>query len=301
MTALASDRQTARIPLTHAALAVLVAAIWGTNFVVIAVGLHDFPPLLFAFLRFALVFFPAALFVRRPRVRWSALGAYGVLTGGGQFGLIYMAMRGDITPGLASLVIQSQVFFTIGLAVLTAHERVSATQWLSILLAATGLVLIAFNAGGEATAFGLSLVLVAGFSWACANMLVKAAPTAGMLGYVVWASLFALPPLLLWSLALEGTETAIHVITSASLGAWLALLWQSVGNTLFGFAVWSWLLAKHSAASITPTALLVPIFGILTSALIGGEALQTWKIAAALLVMGGLSLNFLVTWLTRSR
>lgn len=75
------------------------------------------------------------------------------------------------------------------------------------------------------------------------------------------------------ALALEGTETEIHAITSASLGAWLALLWQSVGNTLFGFPVWSWLLAKHSAASITRTALPVPIFGILTSALIGGEVL----------------------------
>src|ERR1700682_3969429 len=90
----------------HIALAVLVMAIWGTNFVVIKIGLRDFPPFLFALLRFFFSALPFAFFVRRPQVEWRWLVLYGVFLGAGQFGLLFYAMREDISPGLASLVVQ---------------------------------------------------------------------------------------------------------------------------------------------------------------------------------------------------
>src|SRR5690606_28946288 len=104
------------VPWRHLALALLVVAVWGTNFVVIKVALDDLPPLLLATLRFALSVLPAALILPRPRVPWTNLAAYGGLVAG-QFGLLYLAMTRDISPGLASLVLQLQVFFTIGLAI----------------------------------------------------------------------------------------------------------------------------------------------------------------------------------------
>src|SRR5438128_2520747 len=125
----------AQLRLRHFLLALAVVAVWGTNFVVIKFALGHFPPLLFASLRFGVAFIPAALFLPRPAVSWRNLSLYGLLIGVGQFGILYLAMRGRISPGLASLVIQTQVFFTIGIAMWLTHERVHGFQWLSLLLA----------------------------------------------------------------------------------------------------------------------------------------------------------------------
>ena len=67
------------------------------------------------------------------------------------------------------------------------------------------------------------------------------------------------------------------------------MAWQAIGNTLFGYGAWNWLLARHNPAStVTPKALLVPVFGMTASALALHEGLPTWKLGAAALVMGGL-------------
>ena len=111
----------------HLLLALLVMAVWGSNFVVIRIGLDHLPPLLFAALRFSAAFLPAALFLRPPSAPWRNLAAYGVLIGAGQFGMLFLAMSGHITPGLASLVVQTQVFFTIALS---AHNTPTTTsEW----------------------------------------------------------------------------------------------------------------------------------------------------------------------------
>src|SRR3546814_9849860 len=79
-----------------------------------------------------------------------------------------------------------------------------------------------------------------------------------------------------------------HALAHASGWGWLAAFWQAAGNTVFAFGAWGWLLARHPAATVTPTALLVPVFGILASAALLGEPLPPWKIIAAGLVLGGL-------------
>ena len=118
----------AALPLRHFLLALAIVTVWGTNFVVIKIALGDVPPLLFATLRFILVFLPAAVVFPRPSVSLGNLALYGILIGVGQFGLLYIAMNGLISPGIASLVIQSQVFFTIGLAALLAGFQQSAKK-----------------------------------------------------------------------------------------------------------------------------------------------------------------------------
>jgi O-acetylserine/cysteine efflux transporter len=281
------------LPPRHFLLALAVVAVWGSNFVVIKVALGALPPLLFAALRFALALLPAAFFVPRPAAGWRNLAGYGVFIGVGQFGLLYLAMRSQISPGLASLVIQMQVFFTIGLSMRLTGERLRALQWLALALAVAGIALIAAHAGGSTTLGGLGLTLFAAFSWAAGNTLSRRAGAVNMLGYVVWSSAFAVPPLLALSWAFEGSDAIVAGLRAADAATWGAVLWQSVGNTLFGYAAWAWLLARHPAATVAPMALLVPVFGMTASAWWLGEALPAWKLAAAALVIGGLALNLL--------
>jgi O-acetylserine/cysteine efflux transporter len=279
------------LPLRHVLLALAVVAVWGTNFVVIKFALAHLPPLLFAALRFALAVLPAAFFIPRPAAGWRNLAAYGVLIGVGQFGLLYLAMRGHITPGLASLVIQTQVFFTIGLSMVLTGERLQPLQWLALGLAAGGIVVIGLNTDAATTLLGLAVTLVAAASWAGANTVSRRAGRVDALAYVVWSSAFAVPPLLVLSLVFEGGDAIVSGLRSADAATWAAVVWQSVGNTIFGYGAWAWLLARHPAGTVAPMALLVPVFGMASSAWWLDEPLPGWKLGAAALVIGGLALN----------
>ncbi len=283
----------ATLPLRHFLLALAIVAVWGTNFVVIKLALGHLPPLLFAALRFSLALFPALLFLPRPTVGWRNLALYGVLIGVGQFGLLYLAINGHISPGIASLVVQTQVFFTIGLSMRISGERVQPFQWLALLLATAGIATIGLHTDGTTTALGLFLILGAAMSWAGGNIAAKEGRPSNMLAYVVWSSAYAVPPLFVLSYVFEGGDAIATGLRDASWMTWAAVAWQSWGNSLFGYAAWGWLLARHQAATITPMALLVPVFGMGASTWWLGESLPAWKLLAAALVMGGLAVNLL--------
>jgi O-acetylserine/cysteine efflux transporter len=285
------------MPFPHLLLALAVVATWGTNFVVIRFGLGTFAPYTFAALRYTFSCLPLVFFIPRPAASWGKVAAFGLLIGGGQFGLLFWAMRADISPGLASLVIQTQVLFTIVLSALKYGERPKPLQAPAFALAVGGLGLVAWHvsSGADATPLGLALVLAAAMCWAGGNLVARAAGRVDALGFMVWSSLFAAVPLWLVTWAVDGRARVAESLVHAGGAAWAAVAWQAVGNVLFGFGAWSWLLARHTAASVTPTALLVPVFGMTASALVLHEGLPGWKLLAAALVMGGLAVNLAAT------
>lgn len=275
--------------LPHLLLALAVIVVWGTNFVIIKLGLGEFPPLLFATLRFFFSCVPWLLFIRRPAVPWRLLIANGVFLGFGLFGVLFIAMRNDIAPGIASLVVQTQAFFTIGLSMLLLGERLRAFQATGLALCIGGLVMLFLHVDASTTTLGLVLTLGCGLSWAVANMVAKKAGKIDMLGFMVWSSLFAVPPLLLASLIFEGPQRIADGLVHASWFGWTASIWQGVANTLFGYGAWNWLLARYPAATISPLSLLVPVVGMASAAVWFGEPLPSWKLEAGALVLLGLA------------
>ncbi|WP_231958838.1 EamA family transporter [Altererythrobacter sp. B11] len=280
-----------RMPLPHLLLAIVGVAVWGSNFVVVHVGLERFPPFTFAALRFLLASVPLLAFVPRPKTSLANVAAYGGLIGFGQFGPTFYAMTGHMSPGLASVLIQTQAFFTVGLAMLFNRERPTAVNFAAMAVSITGVALVAAHTGGGADTFGIVLMLVAAMGWAGGNIVVKRAGQIDMFALVVWGSLFAVPPLTLMVLVFEGPAAATAAMAQADWIGWSALAWQTLGNTLFGYAIWNWLLSRHPATQVAPLGLLVPIFGLSASAWFLGESLPGWKIAAAGLVIAGLVIN----------
>lgn len=284
-----------------AALALAVLFVWGTNFVVIKLGLDVLPPLFFATLRFFFVLVPAVFFIKRPAVRWPIIGLYGISIGLIQFGLLFIAMKGMISPGLASLVVQMQVFFTVAIAMARQGEKVAPHQLAAFVLALGGMGVIAMHNGHGTTVAGLALVLGAAMGWSLSNQAAREAAreaaargeTVNMLALVVWGSLFAVPPLLALSLLTEGPAAIQHGLEHAGWVTWAAVAYQTVGNTMFGYGIWAWLLSRYPAATISPLSLLVPVVGFASSALFLGEPLPLWKIGATLLIMAGLAVNLL--------
>ena len=277
--------------LTDQLLALLVVAIWGTNFVFIRLGLDELEPFTFATLRFALVALPLVFFLPKPNTSWLNLISYGLFIGVGQFGLLFWAMKADISPGLASLIVQMQVFFTVFLSATLLRERVTLQQLLSLLVCLSGLVIILVFTDASATYLGITIVLFAGLFWACGNLVVKHAGKVDMLAFMAWSSLFSIPPLLGVAFLSEGGLGIASSVGNLSVQGWLVVLWQAIGNTIIGYGLWNTLLGRYTAASVAPWALLVPVFGMAASALFLNELMPTWKVAAAALIVIGLALN----------
>ena len=272
-------------------MALLTVFIWGSNFVVIKTGLEHWPPFLFTALRFFFAAIPLIFFLPRPKTSWNKLIFYGLFIGVGQFGLLFWAMENDISPGLASLVVQIQVFFTIILSIFMFNEQVRIFQYWALLISFLGIFVIGFYSDADATLFGVVLILLAALAWAFGNIVIKSIGKVNIIAFLSWSSLFAVPPLLLISFFKETPEIIVATIYTAPLSAWLAVLWQTIGNTLIGYGIWNYLLNKYPAAIVTPWALLVPVFGMSASSIILSESLPVWKLIAASLVLLGLLLN----------
>lgn len=266
----------------HLALAIGLAAVWGFNFVVMEVGLRHFPPLLYAGLRFTLAAFPALLIVRRPGVPWRWVFGVAGAMGVGQFGLLLIGMRAGMPAGLSSLVLQSQTLFTVLLAVTLLGERLTSRRVTGLIVAFTGLVVVAIDFGASGPVGAFSLCVAAAFAWSIGTILQRKAAPPDSLRFMVWVSALSAPPLLALSLLVDGVPTL-----SAPVEGWLSLGYVAFISTLAGFGVWGYLLRRYDASVVAPYTLLVPVFGMSSAFLATGEPISPLKLTAAALIVCG--------------
>lgn len=274
----------------HVCLAVLVAAVWGVNFVVIEVGLDHFPPLLFSALRFLVAALPAVFFVGRPKVAWKWIVGVGLVLGVAKFGLLFIGMDAGMPAGLSSLVLQVQAVFTGFFAFLALGERPGRVRVTGMVIALGGIAVAAVDEGetGPLTAF--ALLMGAAACWGVSNVLTRKASPPDALNFMVWVSTVPVLPLLALSLLFEGP--------SRDLAALRSLDWQGAGiivyvawvTTVFGFGAWGHLLRRHPASTVAPFSLLVPVFGMSSAALVLGESVSGLRWCAAALLVGGVAL-----------
>lgn len=275
-------------------LALAIVCVWGVNFVVIKVGLAGVPPMLLGALRFLLVVFPAIFFVPRPRVPWRLLLAYGVTISLGQFAFLFSAMAVGMPAGLASLVLQSQAFFTLAIAALWLGEPVRWHNLAGMAVAAGGLALIGTGAAGASSgmsAAGFVLTLCAAFCWASGNIVSKKIGPVDLLGLVIWGALVPIVPFALLSLWLEGPARIVQSVTQVSGMAVLAIAYLAFAATVFGYTMWGRLLTRYPASQVAPLTLLVPVVGLVSAHALLGEDLSATQWIGAAVVMAGLLLN----------
>lgn len=280
----------ATLPFRHLFLALIVVAIWGSNFVAIKLALVDLPPLLLCAVRFVFVSLPLVFFLPRPAITWSQLLIYGLTMFAAQFAFMFLGMKLGMPAGLASLVLQFQVFVSLALSVVMLGERVRAIQVAGALVAAIGFFVVARHTGGDVTVAGFVCVLLAAVSWSFANVTSRRLGKINPLALVAWGGLVVPLPMGLASLVFEGPDAILHSLTHASAATWLSVAYTVYLSTLVAYTAWSWLLSHYPASTVTPFTLLVPVFGMLSSALWLGEALPGWKLQAAALVIAGLVL-----------
>lgn len=286
---------------TDLLLALCVVIIWGVNFVVIKVGLEGIPPFLLATLRFMLVAFPACFFVKRPAVPLKWLVAYSMTISFGQFSLLFLAIKLGMPAGLASLIIQAQVFFTLLFSACLLREKLHAWNLAGLVVAIAGMILLVQHSlvgqgGSSMTLTGLLLTLAAAFSWGLGNIsnkvIMRDYPVPG-LSLVVWSALIPILPFVLCSLWFEGPTAIRDSLSGFTLSGVLSVLYLSLLSTLVGYGLWGSLLGRYEASKVAPMALLIPVAGIISAALLLNETITLGQITGIVVIIAGLIITTL--------
>jgi O-acetylserine/cysteine efflux transporter len=270
--------------------------LWGVNFVVIKWGLRGISPFVLGALRFTFAALPAVFFLRPPRVPLRLYLGYGLASGLGQFAFLFVAINVGMPAGLASLVAQSQAFFTVILAALFCSERPKAVQVLGMVVAAAGLTVIGSAQGVGMPLNGFLLTLCAALCWALGNLGSRALAKHGpvnVLAFVVWSSL--IPPLPFLGLAclLEGSAVIRTSLVAMDLRSWLAVAYLAFVATLVGYGLWNRLLRAYAANLVVPFTLLIPVVGLVAAFVALGEKLSAAQALGGALVVAGLAIPLL--------
>ena len=282
-------------------LVILVASLWGFNFVVIDWGMGTVPPLLFAAIRFSVVSV-ACLFVKRPPVPFRTVAAVGAFMSLGQFGFLYLAMHLGMGPGLAALVLQSQAVFTIVIASVALRERPTRAQVTGTALGAVGLFVVALGIGGQAPLAALGLCLLAGLSWGVGNVVSRASHAPGGLALTAWSATIVPVPLLGLSLLLYGPGAMGHGLGHLGWNGVLSTVYTAGLCSLIGYAIFNRLLSKYPSGHVVPWVLLAPVVAMAASWPLLGEVPTAAELAgAALLVVGVLTAQGIIRLPTAAR
>lgn len=273
----------------HSMLAVLVMLVWGANFVVIDEGLADVPPLLFLAMRFVLVALPLVFFVPPPSAGWRTVVAVGTFMSLGQFSLLYISLNLGMPAGLASLVLQAQVIFTIVIAAVVLKEPPTRRQVVGATLGTAGLVLVVIAHGVSAPVVPVIVLLGAATSWAIGNVIARRAGVASGLSLVVWSALVVPLPALGLSLVVDGSDEVGRALTHLTVTAIASTAFTAIGASLLGYGIFNSLLARYPASAVVPFVLLVPIVGIATAWIVQDEVPSALELVGGVVMLAGVA------------
>ena len=299
--------QSAGLTRGDAARLAAVILIWGLNFVVMKLGLKGLSPMLMGALRFSIAALPILLLVKAPKLPLRYLIGYGLAQGLGQFGLLFLALQLGMTAGMGSVVLQSQAFFTLLLAVPVLKERTLPLQWLGLVVALAGLVAIASAHGegpGQMSLIGFVLCLGAALMWALSNVIGRLAARVGdfePFNFIVWTSVVPILPFFLlawWQQGGAAVEAQLRQLDLTGVGA---VIYLGLLGTLLAYSFWTRLLKRHPAGKVVPWSLLVPVVGLWAAAAAFDERPTPMQWAGTAAVLLGLLINQGAVWLWQRR
>lgn len=275
------------------AAVLLVVVVWGINFVVMKVGLASLTPFQMGAGRYLFAFLPLALLVRRPPVRARWLLAFGMTQGVGQFGLLFLALQVGMGAALASVLLQTQVFFSACFGFLLLRERIARPLKVGMGFAALGLACfgtaaVASPAGASVTVWGLLLTLAAAAMWSLSNIIVRLAQRESAdfdpLAFIAWCSGVPILPFALLSACFDPPGAQAHWLQMPWTG-WAALAFLGWVATDLGYGLWTRLLKRHPASRVAPFSLGVPLVGLCAGILLLGERVAPLQWGGASLVL----------------
>jgi len=274
---------------------VLLALLWGSSFLFMREGAHEFGAVATAWVRLTLaaVMLTPVLIWRREVVvlqqHWRPALSSGLLNAGIPFACYAYALM-HINTGLTSILNATTPLFGALIAWVWLGDKLNATRALGLALGFTGVVLLAsdvpggisFKSGGS----GLAIVacLVATFCYGIAGSFNKRylqnVPSLVTTTGSLWgASLgLAIPALLTWPSA----EPSRH--------AWVALGVAGLLCTALAYVLYFRLMARTGPARAMTVTFLIPVFANLLGVFFLDEVVTHWMMGCALVIVAGTAL-----------
>nr|WP_315019816.1 EamA family transporter [uncultured Aminipila sp.] len=216
---------------------------------------------------------------------------------------MFYAIHIGMPAGVASVILQSQAFFTILLAGILLKEPILKSQIIGLFVAGVGLYLISGNVAGisQIPIEALLLTLLASSFWGASNIIARHASAVAasrgrslnMLSLVVWSSLVPPLPMLAGALLFDKPRTLMYALNNLNAISIFSIFYLSILATLIGYGIWSILLAKYPAGKVAPLSLLVPVIGLVTAQIVLKEYLSIVQwIGGVIIILGLLISNF---------
>ena len=281
------------------AMPAVFVLIWSTGFVVAKYGLPYAPALTFLSIRYALSMFCFLVWIALARVSWPRgrqqwlhLSVSGVLIHAGYLGGVWMAIKGGMGSGLASLMVGLQPVLTaLWVSTMTSSqggtEKVTQRQWLGLALGLGGLVLVVsrkFGSTLEITAVTLAAITVALLSITAGTLYQKRyvapADVRGANAIQIAAAFAVTLPLALF-------ETEAITWTPQFMGA---LAWSVLVLTLGGSSLLYMLIQRGAATAVTSLFYLVPPCTALMAWLLFAEQITAVTVLGTAITALGVSL-----------
>lgn len=278
-----------------------MAVLWGASWPAGRIIAQSMPPLAGACLRFVLatmVLLPwmywsggFAQLPRWSRQRWLGMAAAGA-TGVFGYAAFFLSGLQHLPAGKASLVITLNPVLTLLMAVWLFKERLNATIAAGMLLAVIGAIVVISH--GQplsllhgAVGVGELLILGCVACWVCYTLIGRWVLTGvDALSTTAVTSAIGAALLLVVSLVVEGPQAYVSVLQSGST-AWLALLFLAFGATALAYAWYFDGVKALGAGAASGYITLVPLFGVLISALMLGEAIDTPMLLGGAMAIAG--------------
>ena len=273
-------------------IALVVAFAWGLNFVVAKIALDEMPVYVLLSLRFLLTSLPFIFFIPRPKeISWMHLGALSLCLYIFMFSFVHGSIAVGLSPGIASLSLQTQAIFTMVLSAIIFRSKISGRQITGIGIAFLGILVIGLEQHGSESFLGFIFILCGAFMWAISNILLRSAKHANAFALTIWMGIIPPLPMLGAGVYMDSYDSIVEVIQSLSYKSYLALAYAVIVASWIGTTCWNYLFKKYDASVVAPYSLLTPIFGITCSWLLLGERYSLTTMLACFVVLVGLAIN----------
>jgi len=267
----------------HIMLSILIAAVWGFNFIAAKWAVADFPPLLANGIRFLLVLVVLLPFLRLVSGKMKQLLAAATTLGVVHFGLLFFAM--SLADGVGSISIASQlnVPFSTLLAIVILKEKVGWKRLTGIAISFGGVLFLGFDPVIFAYWDAVLVIACAAFVYATAAVMMRQLRDVPATTVQAWVALAGVIGSFTISAIVEDNQLAS--IGSAGTRAWLSVAYAGLVSTVIGHGGANYLFRKYEISMVTPYFLVMPFFSV-----IGGVLILDETVGWEMVVGGGMTI-----------
>jgi drug/metabolite transporter (DMT)-like permease len=271
-----------------------LAAIWGTSFPAIEIGLHSVPALSFAAIRYSaagLIILGYAAYATdrwRPRgtEEWLAVGVVGLLVIAVYHGLLYLGEL-RVSGAVAAIVVSLSPVLTAGLASVVLGSDIDLVEGLGLLAGFAGVVVVAQPGSSGTDLVGVALVFVGAVAFALGAVLARPLNTGLPVETMeAWAML--LGSAVLWVGAGARGESLAGV--EWTLPAVASLLYLTLVAGCVGFLLYFELLDRIGAAELHLVGYLEPVVAALMAWALLGQVVGSQALAGFAAIFLGFAL-----------